>query len=55
MKINIGGYTYYSTKKEAQKQVKTSDDNVKFEGGLGWYIHSKKEYANNPRKRIFGF
>ena len=52
---NIGGYTYYSTKKEAVKHVKSDDDNVAFEGGLGWYLHSKKEYKNNPRKRIFGF
>ena len=51
----IGGYTYYDTKSEAVKIVKSKDDVVAFEGGLGWYTHSKKEYANNPRKRIFGF
>jgi len=55
MSQDIGGYTYYSTKREAQSQVKSSDDNVAWEGGLGWYIHSKKEYKNNARKRIFGF
>lgn len=55
MPWNVGGYTYYDTKKEAQQQVKSSDDIVAFEGGLGWYIYSKKEYATNPRKRIFGF
>ncbi len=51
----IGGYTYYTTKKEAANKVKNSDDNVAYESGLGWYLHSKKEYVNNPRKRIFGF
>ena len=55
MKQEIGGYTYYDTKKEASEHVKSDDDVVAFEGGLGWYLHSKKEYANNPRKRIFGF
>ncbi len=55
MKQEIGGYTYYSSKKEAEKHVKSDDDVVAFEGGLGYYLHSKKEYANNPRKRIFGF
>jgi len=55
MKTEIGGYTYYSTKKEAQKQVKSDDDIIAHEGGLGWYIYSKKEYARDPRKRIFGF
>lgn len=53
--VDIGGYTYYSNKKEAQKHVKTDDDVLAHEGGLGWYIYSKKEYANNSRKRIFGF
>jgi len=51
----IGGYIYYTTKKEAEEQVKSSDDVVAFEDGLGWYLHSRKEYANNPRKRLFGF
>ena len=55
MKLEVGGYTYYSTKKEATKEVKSSDDVVAYEGGLGWYTHSKKEYKNNARKRIFGF
>ena len=55
MSQNIGGYTYYPSKKLAKEHVKSSDDNVAYEGGLGWYLHSKKEYANNPRKRIFGF
>ena len=55
MKQEIGGYTYYDTKSETQQHVKSDDDVVAFEGGLGWYLHSKKEYANNPRKRIFGF
>ncbi len=55
MKTEIGGYIYHSTKKEAQASVKSDDDVVAFEGGLGWYIYSRKEYANNPRKRIFGF
>lgn len=52
---DIGGYTYYTTEADAMKAVKTSDDGVAFEGGLGWYVYSKKEYAENPRKRIFGF
>jgi len=51
----IGGYTYYPSKKEAQSHVKSDDDVVAHEGGLGWYLYSRKEYANNPRKRIFGF
>jgi len=51
----IGGYTYYTTEKEARASVRTSDDNVAYEGGLGWYVHSKKEYKNNIRKKIFGF
>ena len=55
MKMEVGGYTYYSTKREAEKQVKSNDDVVVHEGGLGWYTHSKKEYERNPRKRIFGF
>lgn len=55
VKQRIGGYDYYSTREEAEKTVKTSDDNVAYEGGLGWYVHSIKEYKNNPRKRIFGF
>ncbi len=55
MKTEIGGYTYYDDKIEATKQVKSTDDVLAFEGGLGWYIHSKKEYAENPRKRMFGF
>ena len=41
----VGGYTYYTTKREAENKVKSSDDVVAFEGGLGWYVHSKKEYA----------
>lgn len=53
--MNIGGYVYHDSKKEAQATVKSDDDIVAFEGGLGWYIYSKKEYATNPRKRIFGF
>ena len=55
MKQRIGGYTYYSTKKEAENAVKSNDDIVAYEGGLGWYTYSKKEYENNPRKKIFGF
>lgn len=55
MAWEIGGYTYYDTEAEARKQVKSKDDNIAFEGGLGWYLHSKKEYATNSRKRIFGF
>ncbi len=55
MKWTIAGYNYYSTKKEAMKEVKTDDDNLAYEGGLGWYVHSKKEYAQNFRKRMFGF
>jgi len=51
----IGGYTYFTTKFEAAKTIKTEDDVLAYESGLGWYIHSKKEYANNPRKRLFGF
>jgi len=53
--INIGGYTYFDSEKTAKKYVRTSDDIVAFEGGLGWYIYSKKEYDNNPRKKLFGF
>lgn len=52
---NIGGYTYYDSEAEAKRFVKSRDDVVAFEGGLGWYIHSKREYVRNPRKRIFGF
>lgn len=55
MKQHIGGYDYYSTKKEATASVKSKDDVVAYEGGLGWYIYSYKEYATNIRKRIFGF
>lgn len=55
MKVQIAGYEYFTTKKEAEKQVKSSDDVVAYEGGLGWYIHSKKEYATNYRKKTFGF
>ena len=55
MKSVIGGYTYYSTKTEAAKDIKSADDNLAYEAGLGYYLHSKKEYANNPRKRLFGF
>lgn len=55
MKTEIGGYTYFDKKLEAQKQIKSNDDVVAFEGGLGWYIYSRKEYATNPRKRLFGF
>ena len=56
MAWDLAGYTYYSTKAEAQKHVKDiKDDVVAFEGGLGWYLHSKKEYARDPIKRIFGF
>ncbi len=55
MKQEIGGYTYYDTKSEVKEHVKSDDDVVAFEGGLGWYLHSRKEYANNHRKRIFGF
>ena len=53
--MNIGGYTYYSTKSETQRHIKTDDDVVAHEGGLGWYIYSRKEYTTNPRKKIFGF
>ena len=52
---NIGGYIYYPTKKEAKQHVKTNDDNLAHEAGLGWYIHSKREYILNPRKKLFGF
>ena len=55
MAWNVGGYTYYATKKEAQRKIKSKDDVVAYEGGLGWYLHSRREYATNPRKRIFGF
>ena len=55
MPWEIGGYTYYSKKSQAEKQVKSKDDVVAYEGGLGWYLHSKKEYETNARKRIFGF
>ena len=55
MKQQIGGYDYFTTRKEAVATVKSNDDVVAHEGGLGWYTHSRKEYANNPRKRIFGF
>lgn len=54
-KRQILSYTYYDNKPEAARQVKTSDDILAYEVGLGWYVYSKKEYANNPRKRIFGF
>ena len=55
MKISIGGYTYFSSKEEASRTVRSFDDVVAYEGGLGWYVYSRKEYANNARKRIFGF
>ena len=55
MRTRIAGYDYYPTKNEAEKTVKTNDDNVAFEIGLGWYVHSKKEYKQNSRKRLFGF
>ena len=51
----IGGYTYYPRKKDAEAKVTSSDDVVAHEGGLGWYIHSRSEYAKNPRKKMFGF
>ena len=53
--IQIGGYTYYPSKIEASKHLKKSSDVVAFEGGLGWYVYNKIEYAKNPRLRIFGF
>ena len=53
--IEIGGYTYYETEEEAKKTVKSTDDVVAYEGGLGWYVYSKSEYARNPRKKLFGF
>jgi len=53
MKQRIAGYDYYSTKREVP--VTSDDDVVVLEAGLGWYKHSRKEYANNPRKRLFGF
>ena len=53
--MKIGGYDYYPTKKQAQATIKSSDDIVTHEGGLGWYVYSKKEYATNPRKKNFGF
>lgn len=34
------------------KEVKTY---VNFEKGLGWYLHNKKEYNINPRKKLFRF
>lgn len=49
----IAGYTYYTKKSDVP--VTSNDDVVKYEVGLGWYKHSRKEYATNPRKRIFGF
>ena len=55
MKTRIAGYDYYTTQKEAEKTVKTNDDIVAFEVGLGWYTYSKKEYKRNSRKRLFGF
>ena len=55
MSQNIAGYTYYDTEIEAKKTVKSKDDVVAYEAGLGWYLYSKKEYATNVRKRIFGF
>ena len=55
MKTKIAGYDYYTTKQEAEKTVKSTDDNVAFEVGLGWYVHSKKEYNQNIRKKLFGF
>ena len=55
MKVHIAGYDYFSTRKEAEKTVKSSDDNVAYEHGLGWYTHSKKEYKQNALKRLFGF
>ncbi len=55
MKTEIGGYKYFDNKAEAARQVKSADDVLAYEGGLGWYIHSRKEYAENPRKRMFGF
>ena len=55
MKQEIGGYTYYSTKEEAKQNIKSKDDVLAYEGGLGWYLHSKKEYKQNPRKKLFGF
>jgi len=51
----IGGYRYFDLEEEAIKAVKSNDDIVDYEGGLGWYIYSKKEYTANPRKRLFGF
>jgi len=53
--MKIGGYSYYSSKKDAETTVKSSDDVVAHEGGLGWYVHSRKEYTNSPRKKLFGF
>jgi len=53
--IEIGGYRYFDTEEEAQKSTKSNDDIVDYEIGLGWYSYSKKEYENNPRKRLFGF
>lgn len=55
MKVRIAGYDYFTTKKEAEETVKSDDDIVAREGGLGWYVYSRKEYASNARKRIFGF
>ena len=52
---NILGYRYHSTKAEAMKDIKKKGDAVAYEGGLGWYMYNEIEYANNPRKRIFGF
>lgn len=46
---------YYPNEFQARAKVRSTDDVVAYEGGLGWYIHSKKEYANNPLKRLFGF
>lgn len=53
--ITIGGYRYFESEDEAVKAKRSDDDIVDYEAGLGWYIYSKREYKNNPRKRLFGF
>ena len=42
-------------KKGSTRKSKIRRWHSSFWRGLGWYIHSKKEYTDNPRKRIFGF
>ena len=48
--INIAGYTYYPTQKEAEEKVKSKDDIVTFEAGLGYYIYSNRGYKNGKKE-----